>query len=69
MSLFRATIKRKVICNGVHLDAGMSVEVLTNSIQTTEGKNKIAEAFMKKYDVDVKKTGTFTQYMDIVKIS
>lgn len=69
MALFRATIMRHSgVINGVCLEQGMSVEVSAVSIQTAEGKQKIADAFKNKYGIDLKKTGLFTQYMDIKKI-
>lgn len=69
MALFRATITRySGVINGVRFEQGMSVEVSTVSIQTAEGKQKIADAFKNKYGINLKKTGSFTQYMDIKKI-
>ncbi len=69
MALFRATITRASgTINGQRVEKGMSVEVVANSIQTFEGKQKIAEAFKAKYGIDLTKTGSFTQYMTIQKI-
>lgn len=69
MALFRATITRHSgVINGVRLEQGMSVEVSAVSVQTTEGKLRIADAFKNKYGIDLKKTGSFTQYMDITRI-
>lgn len=54
MALFRATITRASgTINGQRVEKGMSVEVVTNSIQTFEGKQKIAEAFKSKYGLDI----------------
>jgi len=63
MSLFKVTVKITGSVNGVRLEKGMSVEVVvgTSSTQcssvfgTTEGKEKLAQAFMTKYGVDVRK--------------
>ena len=69
MSLFKATITRASgSINGQRIEKGMNVEVVTNSIQTFEGKQKIAEAFKAKYGIDLTKCGSFTQFMDIVKM-
>lgn len=69
MALFKATITRASgTINGVRIEKGMSAEVVTNSVQTAEGKQKIADAFKAKYGIDLKKTGSFTQYMTIQKI-
>ena len=69
MSLFKVTIMRHSgVINGVRLEQGMGVEVSTMSVQNAEGKQRIADAFKDKYGIDLKKTGSFTQYMDIKKI-
>ena len=58
MALFRATITRASgTINGQRVEKGMSVEVVTNSIQTCEGKQEIAEAFKSKYGLDIQKIG------------
>jgi hypothetical protein len=69
MALFRVNVKMKYNGNGIRLEPGMSVEVVTNSVQTVEGKQKIADTFLQKYGIDVKKIGSFTYYMDIQKVS
>jgi len=72
MSLFRVTTKRHVLSNGVRVEKGMSVEVVTNSIQTAEAKQKIADAFKQKYGIDINKTGVLSAMsinLDIQKVS
>ncbi len=72
MSLFRVITKRQVLCNGVRVEKGMSVEVVTNSIQTAEAKQKIADAFQQKYGIDIKKAGVLSGMsinLDIQKVS
>lgn len=72
MALFRVITKRQVLCNGVRVEKGMSVEVVTNSIQTAEAKQKIADAFQQKYGIDINKTGVLSAMsinMDIQKVS
>lgn len=63
MALFRITITQSTTVNGVRLEKGMSVEVAHGKNEgnpktiftTMEGKEKIANAFMMKYGIDVKK--------------
>jgi hypothetical protein len=47
--------------NGVRVEKGMSVEVVTpnnlNPINNPQGRQLIADAFMRKYAVDVQKAG------------
>ena len=50
MALFRITVKQKVRTNGIVLDPGMQVEVVTQS-------QSVADAFMRIYGVDIKKAG------------
>ncbi|GEM_PF-3519695 len=46
MALFISTITRASgTINGQRVEKGMSVEMVTNSIQTFEGKQKIARCF------------------------
>lgn len=60
MALFRITVKQKVRTNGIVLDPGMSVEVVTQSMSnpvSTNGGTVVADAFMRIYGVDIKKAG------------
>ena len=60
MALFRITVKQKVRTNGIVLDPGMQVEVVTQSYSDpvhTNGGQVVADAFMRIYGVDVKKAG------------
>ncbi len=60
MPLFRITVKNRVNCNGVRLEPGMSVEVVSQSFSDpvhTNGGQSVADAFMRIYGVDVKKAG------------
>ena len=46
--------------NGIVLDPGMSVEVVTQSMSnpvSTNGGTVVADAFMRIYGVDIKKAG------------
>lgn len=53
MSLWTFTTKRKTTVMGVHFEKGMTVEVVspmsTNPITTQQGRDQIADAFMRKH--------------------
>jgi hypothetical protein len=72
MALFRITVKQKVRTNGIVLDPGMSVEVVTQSMSnpvSTNGGTVVADAFMRIYGVDIKKAGALNNvYLDVKKI-
>lgn len=72
MALYRATVKHNVNCNGVKLEKGMSVEVVTKSISnplTTNGGVEVIAAFQRIYGVDIKKAGaTSSAWIDIEHI-
>jgi hypothetical protein len=56
MALFRITVKQKVRTNGIVLDPGMSVEVVTQSMSnpvSTNGGQTVVDAFMRIYGVDI----------------
>ena len=58
--LYRVTVKNSKICNGIRLERGMSVEVVTNSMSnpvTTNGGQPVADAFMRIYGIDIRKAG------------
>ena len=60
MPLFRVTVRQRVNCNGVRLEPGMSVDVVSNSFSDpvhTNGGQSVIDAFMRIYGVDVKKAG------------
>lgn len=60
MPLFRVTVKQRVNSNGVRLEPGMSVDVVSNSFSDpvhTNGGQSVIDAFMRIYGIDVKKAG------------
>ena len=69
MALFRITVKQKVRTNGIVLDPGMKVEVVTQSYNDpihTNGGQVVADAFMRIYGVDIKKAGALNGiYLDV----
>lgn len=72
MALFRITVTKKVRINGIILDPGMQVEVVTQSYNDpvhTNGGQVVADAFMRIYGVDIKKAGALNSiYLDIKRI-
>lgn len=72
MALFRITVKQKVRTNGIVMDDGMQVEVVTQSMSnpvSTNGGVVVADAFMRKYGIDIKKAGALNMiYLDVNKI-
>ena len=72
MPLFRITTKQSKNANGIRIEKGMSVEVVTSSMSnplTTNGGQAVADAFMRVYGIDAKKAGILsTVYLDVVQI-
>lgn len=69
MPLYRVTVTRTVISNGLRLESGMQVEVLTqsftNSVFVNGGKDVIA-AFQRVYGIDVSRI--FTSLKTALKV-
>ena len=60
MPLFRITVIRRVNSNGVRLEPGMSVDVVTNSYSDpvhTNGGQNVVDAFKRIYGVDIRRAG------------
>ena len=72
MPLFRITTKQSKNANGIRIEKGMSVEVVTSSMSnplTTNGGQAVADAFMRVYGIDAKKAVILsTVYLDVVKV-
>ena len=72
MPLFRVTVKTSKNTNGVRLERGMSVDVVSNSMSnpvTANGGQLVVDAFMRIYGVDIKKTGALNMaYLDVERI-
>ena len=57
MPLFRVTVKTRVNTNGVRLEPGMSVDVVSNSYCDpvhTNGGQSVVDAFKRIYGVDIR---------------
>lgn len=72
MPLFRVTVKSRVNTNGIRLEPGMSVDVVSNSLCDlihTNGGQIVADAFMRIYGVDIKKAGALNGiYLKLVEL-
>lgn len=72
MPLFRITVKQSKNSNGIRLEKGMSVEVVSNSFSnpvSTNGGQTVADAFNRIYGVDIKRAGALNMaYLDVQRI-
>lgn len=70
--LYRVTVKSSKLTNGVRIDKGMSVDVVTNSTSNPvliNGGKEVADAFMRIYGVDIKKAGALSMaWLDVERI-
>lgn len=69
---YRVTVKSPKNTNGVRIERGMSVDVVTNSLSdpvSTNGGQVVADAFMRIYGIDIKKAGALNRaWLDVVKL-
>ena len=72
MPIFRVTVKNSKITNGVRIERGMCVDVVTNSMSnpvTTNGGQPVVDAFMRIYGIDIRKAGALNMvYLDVERI-
>ena len=72
MPLLRITVKQSKNSNGVRIEKGMNVDVVTQSMSnpvSINGGQAVADAFMRLYGIDIKKAGALNMvYLDVVKI-
>ena len=72
MPRYRITTKRMTNTNGIRIEPGMSVEVVTNSFVNpllTNGGQPVADAFMRIYGIDIKKAGALNPvYLEVKNI-
>ena len=60
MPLFRITTRSRSLTNGIRIEPGMSVDVVTNSFSNpicTNGGQPVIDAFLRVYGIDIKKAG------------
>ena len=58
--LYRITVKQNKYANGIRVEKGMTVEVVTPTLMNpvvTNGGQQVADAFMRIYGIDLKKAG------------
>ena len=67
MARFRITTKHVKNSNGIRIEPGLTVEVVTQSMSnpvTTNGGQIVADAFYRIYGIDIKKAG----YLNMVEL-
>lgn len=71
MSLYRVTTKRRKCCNGVNIEAGMEVQVVTPLNQTVQVNNwqYVEDAFMRVFGISFSKANCLnTGDLEITKL-
>lgn len=70
--VYRVTVKNSKNSNGIRVERGMSVDVVTNNITnpvTTNGGQSVADAFMRIYGIDIRRAGALSMaYLDVQRI-
>ena len=70
--IYKITVKTSKNSNGIRIERGMSVDVVTNNITnpvTTNGGQAVADAFMRIYGIDIHKAGALSMaYLDVQRI-
>ena len=60
MAIFQITTKNRKQTNGIRIEPGMSVQVVTQSMSNpviTNGGQPVIDAFYRIYGIDIKKAG------------
>ena len=60
MAIFQITTKNRKQANGIRVEPGMSVQVVTQSMSNpviTNGGQPVIDAFYRIYGIDIKKAG------------
>lgn len=60
MAMFQITTKNRKQVNGIRIEPGMSVQVVTQSMSNpviTNGGQPVIDAFYRIYGIDIKKAG------------
>lgn len=70
--IYRVTVKQSKLTSGIRVDRGMSVDVVSNSMNnpvTTNGGQDVVNAFMRVYGVDIRQAGVLSMaYLDVERI-
>lgn len=72
MPKFLITTKSRTQFNGIRIEPGMSVEVVTTSFANpllVNGGQSVVDAFMRIYGIDIKKAGVCSMvYLDVKQV-
>lgn len=72
MPRFIITVKQGKNTNGIRLERGMQVEVVTQSMSnpvTVNGGQAVADAFMRIYGIDIRRAGALNMVcLDVQKL-
>lgn len=72
MAMFQITTKNRKQTNGIRIEPGMSVQVVTQSISNpviTNGGQPVADVFYRIYGIDIKKAGCLDMVeLDVARI-
>ena len=72
MPRFRITTKQRKMSNGILIEPGMTVEVVTQSFSnplSTNGGQAVVDAFMRIYGLDIKKASVLSMvWLDVKQI-
>ena len=72
MAMFQITTKSRKSCNGIRIEPGMNVQVVTQSMSnpvTTNGGQPVIDDFFRIYGIDIKKAGCLNMVdLDVKKI-
>lgn len=69
--LCKVTTNRAISANGVKVEKGMSVEVIsqTNNFNNSKDRETMKQAFIRKYGIDVTKAMTSLSFFQIEVLS
>lgn len=70
--LYRITVKQSKLTSGIRVERGMSVDVVSNSMNnpvTTNGGQEVVNAFMRIYGIDIRQAGALSMaYLDVERV-
>ena len=70
--LYRIIVKNPKLSNGIRVEKGMSVDVVSNSMSNpvvTNVGQTVVDAFMRIYGIDIKKAGALSMaYLNVERI-
>ena len=73
MARFIVTTKQMKNANGIRIEPGMSVEVVTQSMNNpvlTNSGQLVVDAFMRIYGIDIRRAGALNMsYLDVERIN